>query len=98
MNILLSTRTSNEFRPSPSLFSSSSTQRLESESDLELDFNSADKSFASISNIVKDEKNNDGEGRNSFDVRVDRRIFDNATARARPTAGVAWDARVDVTI
>ena len=54
-NILLSTRTSNEFRPSPSLFSSSSTQTLESESDLELDFNSADKSFAPIPNIVKDE-------------------------------------------
>lgn len=53
-NILLSTRTSNDFRPSPSLFSSSSTQRLESESDLELDFNSADKSFAPIPNIVKD--------------------------------------------
>ena len=35
---------------------------------------------------------------NRFDVRVDSRIFDNATARARPTAGVAWDARVDVTI
>ena len=47
---------------------------------------------------VEDEENNDGEGRKSFDVRVDRRIFDNATARARPTAGVAWDARVDVTI
>ena len=46
----------------------------------------------------EDEENNDGRGKELFDVRADRRIFDNATARARPTAGVAWDARVDVTI
>ena len=53
-NILLSARTSNDCLPSPSLFCSSSSQRLESESELGLDLNSASKSFAPIPSIVQD--------------------------------------------